>query len=283
MNITTHDKWCSNTSLMYSRGLELKVLSKPNHSDSVSPKLDWNLPIKFVIDSWKCHHFLNYLFLGKLTIDKAVIHKYSRACQGKALRRGLETTNVNHSLGRKSKHTKRTCEYVHSVLTHTSSRRIHLVKTAAVAPFPSTVLQLRISTCRALEAEEKKSPAGHFKQQSAKLNNMRDQRSRSDILLFEPFSLLCWALACLQSPFHAALKLRTGLTSCAQQTVPFLTVENTMTFQGRRSHCCLFKGSMHQATLLQDSRLCTNRLLWLTHDFLWQFWWAELEKIAKSQ
>lgn len=33
---------------------------------------------------------------------------------------------------------------------------------------------------------------------------------------------------------------------------------------------------------LQDSRLRTNRLFWPTHDFLWQFWWAELEMIAKS-
>lgn len=67
---------------------------------------------------------------------------------------------------------------------------------------------------------------------------------------------------------------------------PFLKTENSKslhsTFQVMRCHCCLFKGRHASSHAPQDIRLCTNRLLWPTQDFLWQFWWAELERTAKS-
>lgn len=62
--------------------------------------------------------------------------------------------------------------HVRSVLTHTweteREERVHLLKTAAAAPFLSTILQQHISTCGRLQQKKTRDsnfqlPTGHFK------------------------------------------------------------------------------------------------------------------------
>lgn len=206
------------------------------------------------MDSWKYHLFLNYLFLGKVTTDKAVIYKYSKTCQVEALRE-LETTNTNHSPWSKiNTHLpeRNVWAQMHSVLTHICHRETGRVCLANSSSPPALYNPARAHQyLQALASEENKSPVYSFQHDvlSSSQQNQKLWAVRKLILAF----LLLNPLVFCGRPWHGfrqrstqLSELRTGLTFCTQQTVPLLKTENTeglhSTFQVMRCHCCLFKG-----------------------------------------
>lgn len=207
------------------------------------------------MDFWKYHHFLNYLFLGRVITDRAVIYKYSKTCQIEALRE-LETTNTNHSLWSKiNTHLpeRNMWAQMHSVLTHTSHRetgRVHLVNSSS-SPLALYNPARAHQYLQAHASEENKSPVYSF-QRDALSSRQQTQKLWAVRKLILAFFLLNPSAFCGR-PWHGLRhcstqlsELRTGLTFCTRQTVPLLKTENTKglhsTFQVMRCHCCLFKG-----------------------------------------
>lgn len=104
-------------------------------------------------------------FLGESNYRRTVIYKYSKACQIEALRRELETKNVNHSLWSKSNHVHlpgRTCEHMCTVCLHTREwRREEQESTQPRSLYsPATAHQC----LRVLTGEENKRPVFSFQQ-----------------------------------------------------------------------------------------------------------------------
>lgn len=113
--------------------------------------------------------------------------------------------------------------HVHSVFAHTwvteGGTRVH------AAPFslqPCNCTSVPEGAHRRGKQEASfQLPTGHFKQQSAKLKNVSNQKSHSDMFPLEPFSLLWRALAWLQTPAtrHAETESRSRFLRTANSPV----------------------------------------------------------------
>lgn len=113
-----------------------------------------------------------------------------------------------------------------SVLTHMSrgGRRVYLPK-AVTARFLSSPLFTHISTCKHSQQRKPRESnfqflTSTFKQQSAKLKNLGDQKSHSDILPFTPSSLLVGlGTASVASPRSSQTNSRSQLLRTANSPI----------------------------------------------------------------
>lgn len=146
------------------------------------------------MDSWKCHHFLNYLFLEKVITDKSVIHK--KTCQ--KLWGNWRPWNTNHSLwSKKSTHIclKETCEPTYTLCLHTqgTERQGESTQWTAALLLSTTLKSTSVPAASCIRGKQESSlqlPTQHFKQQSAKPKTVSSQKTHSDIFPSEPVSVL---------------------------------------------------------------------------------------------
>lgn len=148
------------------------------------------------MDSWKCHHFLNYLFSEKVITGKAVIYKEDMS---EALRK-LKTTNTNPSLWSKIKHTsawkKRVSPRAQCVYTSKPQRdrkspssKQQQQPSCSLQPCKSTSVPAA-SCLRGKQGSSLQLPTWHYKQQSAKPKTVSSQKTHTDVFPSEADSVL---------------------------------------------------------------------------------------------